>query len=153
MDEFDLKLLRMVQHNNRLTAEELGEKVGLSASACQRRLATLRKIGTIERDISVVSPEAVGRQLTMIVEVTLERERADIIDEFKKSMIAAAEVMQCYYVTGDADFILVVTARDMHHYAAFTKQFFFANLNIRRFHTILVMDRVKVGLYVPIEMD
>lgn len=153
MDEFDLKLLRLVQHNNRLTAEELNGRVGLSASACQRRLAKLRRKGIIERDIAVVSAEAVGRQLTMIVEVSLERDRADIVDEFKRLMIDTEEVMQCYYVTGDVDFILVVTARDMPHYEAFTKEFFFPNRNIRRFNTLVVMDRVKVGLYVPIEID
>lgn len=151
VDGFDVKLLRLVQRNNRLTAEELSEKVGLSASACHRRLKRLRDKGVIEADIAVVSPEAVGRQLTMIVEVTLERERPDIMDEFKRSMLAKPEVMQCYYVTGDTDFFLILTARDMRHYEQFTKQFFFDNPNIRRFHTSVVMDRVKFGLYVPIE--
>ena len=153
LDEFDLRLLRLVQRNNRLTHEELGGAVGLSPSACQRRLAKLRQRGIIEADIAVIAPEAVGRQLTMIVDVTLERERPDIMDEFKRSMLATPEVMQCYYVTGDADFILVLTARDMGHYEAFTKQFFFANPNIRRFQTRVVMDRVKTGLFVPIDTD
>ena len=76
LDEFDIKLLRFVQHNNRLTADELSGRVGLSPSACQRRLAKLRRSGVIERDIAVVSPIAVGRQLTMVVQVTLERTRA-----------------------------------------------------------------------------
>jgi len=152
LDEFDIKLLRFVQHNNRLTADELSDRVGLSPSACQRRLAKLRRSGVIERDIAVVSPIAVGRQLTMVVQVTLERERPDIMDEFKRSMIATPEVMQCYYVTGDVDFILILTARDMPHYEAFTKQFFFANPDVRRFHTMVVMDRVKTSLSVPIEI-
>lgn len=153
LDAFDVKLLKIVQYDNRLTAEALSERVGLSPSACQRRLRRLREEGVIEADISVISPETVGRQLTMIVEVTLERERPDIMDEFKRSMIATPEVMQCYYVTGDIDFILILTARDMRHYEQFTKQFFFDNPNIRRFHTLVVMDRVKTGLYVPIATD
>lgn len=151
VDAFDLKLLRLVQANNRLTAEDLSKQVGLSPSACQRRLKRLRKEKVIEADISVISPEAVGRHLTMIVEVTLERERPDIMDEFKRSMRATPEVMQCYYVTGEVDFILVLTARDMRHYEQFTKKFFFDNPNIRRFHTMVVMDRVKLGMQVPIE--
>lgn len=151
VDAFDLKLLRLVQANNRLTAEDLSGQVGLSPSACQRRLKRLRKEKVIEADISVISPEAVGRHLTMIVEVTLERERPDIMDEFKRSMRATPEVMQCYYVTGEVDFILVLTARDMRHYEQFTKKFFFDNPNIRRFHTMVVMDRVKLGMQVPIE--
>lgn len=152
-DAFDVKLLKIVQYDNRLTAEALSERVGLSPSACQRRLKRLRDEGVIEADISVISPEAVGRQLTMIVEVTLERERPDIMDEFKRSMIATPEVMQCYYVTGDTDFILILTARDMKHYEQFTKRFFFDNPNIRRFHTLVVMDRVKTGLYVPVAAE
>jgi len=150
MDEFDATLLDLVQDNCRLTAEELSRQVGLSPSACQRRLNKLRDEGVIERDISVVSPVAVGRQLTMVVEVTLEREHPNIMNDFKRSMAATPEVMQCYYVTGEVDFILVLTARDMRHYEEFTQRFFFENPNIRRFHTMVVMDTVKRGLHVPI---
>lgn len=153
LDDFDFRLLRLVQRNNRLTNDELGEAVGLSPSACQRRLAKMREHGVIEEDIAVVSPAAVGRQLTMIVDVTLERERPDMMDQFKRAMLATPEVMQCYYVTGDTDFILILTARDMRHYEEFTKQFFFANPNIRRFQTRVVMDRVKAGLFVPIDNE
>ena len=150
LDSFDAKLLNAIQQNNRLTADELSRQVGLSPSSCQRRIARLRELGVIEADISVVSPEAVGRQLTMVVEVTLEREHPNIMNEFKRSMAATAEVMQCYYVTGEVDFILVLTARDMRHYEEFTQRFFFDNPNIRRFHTMVVMDTVKRGLKVPI---
>lgn len=151
MDEFDAAILNQVQQNSRLTAEQLSGRVGLSPSACQRRLTKLRETGTIEREISVVAPETVGRQLMMVVEVTLEREHPNMMAEFKRSMKATAEVMQCYYVTGEVDFILLLTARDMQHYERFTQQFFFDNPNIRRFHTMVVMDRVKHGLAVPID--
>jgi Lrp/AsnC family transcriptional regulator, leucine-responsive regulatory protein len=151
LDAFDHHLLKVVQQDNRISADALSAKVGLSPSACLRRLKRLRREKVIEADIAVVSPEAIGRTLTMIVEVTLERERPDIMDEFKRSMRATPEVMQCYYVTGDIDFILVVTARDMRHYEEFTNRFFFTNPNVRRFHTSVVMDRVKVGLSVPTE--
>lgn len=151
LDSFDLKLLDAVQENNRITAEQLADKARLSPSTCLRRLARLRDKGVIEADIAVVSPDRVGRTLTMVVQVTLERERVDIVDEFKKSMRATPEVMQCYYVTGDVDFILIVTAREMAQYEEFTQRFFFDNPNIRRFHTMVVMDRVKVGLFVPLD--
>jgi len=150
IDSFDARLLRAVQVNNRLTAEELAVVAGLSPSACLRRLKRLRDAGIIESDVSVIAPEAVGRGLTMVVEVTLERERPEIIDEFKRLMRATPEVMQCYYVTGEVDFVLVITARDMRRYEEFTKQFFFSNINVRRFHTMVVMDRVKIGYTLPI---
>ncbi len=150
LDGFDVKLLNLMQRNNRLTAEELSTQAGLSPSSCQRRIARLRREGVIAADISVVSPKAVGRHLTMVVEVTLERENPDLISAFKRSMAQTEEVMQCYYVTGNADFILIITARDMPHYEEFTQRFFFENPNIRRFDTMVVMDAVKRGLHVPI---
>lgn len=150
LDAFDLKLLDLVQEDNRISADQLSARVGLSPSACLRRLRRLREERIIEADISVISPEAVGRTLTMVVEVTLERERPDILDDFKRSMRQTPEVMQCYYVTGETDFILIVTARDMRQYEAFTKTFFFENPHVRRFHTSVVMDRVKTGLKVPL---
>lgn len=151
MDKFDAAILTAVQDNNRLTAEQLSDCVGLSPAACQKRLKKLRDNGTIARDISVLAPEAVARGLTMIVEVTLERERAELIDQFKKTMLSAPEVMQCYYVTGSADFILVLTAKDMKDYEDFTRRYFFQQSNVSRFRTNVVMDRVKVGLAVPVE--
>lgn len=151
MDKFDAAILNAVQDDNRLTAEQLSGRVGLSPAACQKRLKKLRDNGTIARDISVLAPEAVARGLTMIVEVTLERERAELIDQFKKTMLAAPEVMQCYYVTGSADFILVLTAKDMKDYEDFTRRYFFHQSNVSRFRTNVVMDRVKVGLAIPVE--
>jgi Lrp/AsnC family leucine-responsive transcriptional regulator len=150
LDSFDIKLLDLMQVNTRRTAEELSAEVGLSPSACLRRLNRLRESGVIEAEVAVISPAAVGQRLTMIVEVSLERERPDIMSDFKKAMRATPEVVQCYYVTGETDFILIVTVGSMSDYEVFTNNFFFNNKNIRRFSTLVVMDRVKVGLAVPI---
>ena len=101
----------------------------------------------------MLSPKAIGRNLMMVVGVTLEREHPEIIETFKKSMQAMPEVMQCFYVTGDPDFILVLTAKSMEHYEDFTQRFFFENPHIKRFQTSVVMDRVKVGLSVPVDPE
>lgn len=151
MDDFDAKLLNLVQHDNRLTAEKLSTLVGLSATACQKRLKKLRDNGVIARDIAIVSPEAVGQRLTLIVEVSVEREHAEFLDQFKRTMLKCPEVMQCYYVTGNSDFIVIMTAKDMKDYEEFTRQYFFQNSNIQRFRTNVVMDSVKVTLSVPVE--
>ncbi len=151
LDRADAALLEAVQRNNRLTSEELAALVNLSPTACQRRLKRLRAEGVIESDVAIVSPKAVGRPVSMIVMVSLERERADIVDRFKRSIRAAREVMLGYYVTGDADFILVVTAQDMESYEAFTRRFFYENPDIKGFKTMVVMDRVKASFALPIE--
>lgn len=151
MDEFDARILNLMQENSRLTAEKLSGLVGLSPAACQKRLKKLRTDGVIAQEIAVLAPEAVGRKLTMIVDVTMEREHPDVLDRFKRTMLATPEVMQCYYVTGDADFIIILTVADMKEYEEFTRRFFFQNSNIQRFQTNVVMDAVKQGFKVPVE--
>lgn len=153
MDRLDYRLLNAIQNNNRLTSDALGEIVGLSATACQRRLKRLREAGIIESDISVISPTAVGRPLIMIVHVTLERERADIVDRFKAAIRKTPEILSGYYVTGEADFILIVSARDMAEYESFTRDFFYENRDIRGFKTTVVMDRVKTSFALPLHLD
>lgn len=152
LDRIDIGILQAVQHNNRLTSEELGERVGLSATACQRRLKRLRAEGVIEADISVVAPKAVGRPVSMLVLVSLERERADIVDKFKAAIRSTQEVMIGFYVTGDADFVLLITAKDMEDYEKFTRRFFYENHDIKGFKTMVVMDRVKASFALPIDL-
>ncbi|WP_367393999.1 Lrp/AsnC family transcriptional regulator [Pseudomonas sp. X4] len=151
LDRIDVRILSAVQVNNRLTSDEIGELAGLSPTACQRRLKRLRAEGVIEGDVSIVSPKAVGRHVTMLVLVTLERERTDIIDKFKQAIRNTPEVMSGFYVTGDADFVIVVTCKNMEDYENFTRRFFYENCDIKSFKTMVVMDRVKAGFTIPIE--
>ncbi|GAA0681681.1 Lrp/AsnC family transcriptional regulator [Marinobacterium maritimum] len=151
LDSFDRKILKIMQTSNRTTSDQIAEHVGLSPAAVQRRVKRMREQQIISADVSVVNAKALGRNMTLIVQVSLERERADLIDLFKKEMKKREEVQQCYYVTGSADFMLVVTAFDMEEYEQFTREAFFDNTNVRSFQTHVVMDPVKVGLTVPVD--
>ena len=150
IDAIDRKILHHVQRDNLLTSARLSELVGLSQTSVQRRLARLRATKAIEADIAVVSPEAVGRPLTMLIAVELARERSDIIDRFKRAVRERAEVMSAYYVTGETDFMLIVSAKDMQDYEAFTRDFFYNNPDIKGFKTTLVMDRIKASFTLPV---
>ncbi|MCG7573826.1 Lrp/AsnC family transcriptional regulator [Phaeobacter sp. CNT1-3] len=146
MDSKDLDILRLMQRNARLTAEAISQDVGLSPPAVQKRLKKLRETGAIEREIAVLSPSKLGRDMTIIVEVILERESRAHLDEFKRKMRDAPCVQQCYYTTGEADFLLILTLQDIKEYEAFTQAHFFDESNISRFKTAVVMDRVKASL-------
>ena len=150
LDEFDREILRRLQIDARATGEAIGAAVFLSAAAVQRRIKRLRQIGVISGEVAVVDPLAVGQAMSFVVAVELERERADVLEAFRKTVRADPNVQQCYYVTGAADFILVVTTRDMADFEAFTRRVLFDNPNIRRFTTSVVMSRDKVGLTVPV---
>lgn len=146
MDDKDLQILKLIQSNARLTADALSVEVGLSPPAIQKRLRKLRDTGIIENEIAVLSPEKLGREMTVIVQVVLERENRMYLDMFKRTMRKAPAVQQCYYTTGEADFVLVVVVRSIKEYEEFTQEFFFDQSNVARFTSSVVMDRVKVSL-------
>jgi Lrp/AsnC family leucine-responsive transcriptional regulator len=150
MDDHDLRILRILQHDGRATMEAIAARVGLSPASVQRRIKRLRVTGAIEKEIAVVAPEAVDLPVTVIVNVELEREQLDLLEQFKRDMRKLPEVQQCYYVTGATDFVLVVIARNMREYEKFTHRAFFSNPNVRNFLTHVVMDRVKAGLSLPL---
>lgn len=145
LDEFDKKLLRLLQQNNRLTTEELSNEVNLSQSAVQRRITKLRNEKIIEADVSIVSPAAAGIGITCVVDVILQEGNSKAIDLFKTEMLTCSEVSLCYYVTGTYDFVLIVNIRDMNHYEEFQKHKLMDNPYLKHFYTHVVMDKVKVG--------
>lgn len=150
IDEFDKKILNHLQENNRITAEELGSIINLSTSAVQRRLKRLRQNKIIEADISIISPMVVGLGITCIVDVTLHLGSSEVIDNYKELMSSCKEVMQCYYVTGTYDFVVIMVARDMKHYENLSKKYFMDNPSVKQFYTHVVMDKVKSGFRVNI---
>ncbi|MGY4408252.1 Lrp/AsnC family transcriptional regulator [Bradyrhizobium sp. USDA 3315] len=151
-DRIDARILEIVQKNNRLTSDVIGEMAGLSATACQRRLKRLRSDGLIEGDVSIVSPKAVGRPIQMLVFVNLDRDSPDIMQRFKKAIKSSPEIVSGCSVTGEPDFLLYVTARSMEDYDQFTQRFFYQNSDIKSFKTMVILDRVKAGFAVPIEV-
>jgi Lrp/AsnC family leucine-responsive transcriptional regulator len=150
LDEYDKKLLRVLQLNNKTTADELGELVGLSTSAVQRRIKRLRENKVIEADISVISQAASGMGITCIVDVILKEGDSKSLEQFKTSMKKCAAVMQCYFVTGTYDFVLIVNTIDMKAYEEFSKKWLMDNANVKHFYTHVVMDKIKSGYSIPI---
>lgn len=146
MDKKDFEILKSMQTNVRLTAEALGYEIGLSPAAVQKRIKKLRETGVIENEIAVLSPSKLGREMTVIVQVMLERESRMHLDAFKRRMRNAPEVQQCYYATGASDLILVVIVKDIKEYEEFTQEYFFDESNVSKFTSSVVMDRVKVSL-------
>jgi len=150
LDRFDLAIIGILQKDNTTPQRVIGEAVNLSAPAVQRRIKRLEEAGVIQAHVAVIDPATVGHPITIFVEVEMESERADLIDTAKREFTAAPEVQQCYYVTGEADFILIMLVPTMAAYETVTRRLFFGNNNVKRFRTFVAMDRVKVGLAVPI---
>lgn len=151
LDAYDKKILRLLQQDNKMSQRSLAEQVNLSASAVNRRIANLEALGVIMRNTSIVDPIKLGRSITIIVEVKIEKDRLDLIDEDKKRFSNCPQVQQVYYVTGDFDFLLVMNVRDMGEYEQLSRELFFKPENIKGFKTIIVMQNAKQNLDVIID--
>ncbi|MBB5054623.1 DNA-binding Lrp family transcriptional regulator [Afipia massiliensis] len=150
LDDFDLAILDQLQINNRTSLQEIGQSVNLSAAAVQRRVRRMEDARVIQSNAAIVDPASVGRPITIIVEVQVDSEHADLMDSARSEFAAAPEVQQCYYVTGAADFILVLTVSTMEEYEQLSRRLFLENKNVRHFNTFVAMNRVKAGLRVPL---
>jgi len=151
LDASDRAILKQLQKSTQVNLEQLAHLSDLSVPSVQRRLRRLRERRIIEGEVAILNPKAVGQSMTFIVMVELERERLDQLDAFRRKARTEPQVQQCYYVTGEADFVLICLARDMEDFEALTHRLFFENTNVRRFRTSVVMERSKVGLGVPID--
>lgn len=150
IDQTDKLLLTLLQKNALTSTEQLGSEVGLSATAAKRRVNKLRKNGVITKDVSMVDPESVGFDIFSLVFVNLERDRRDIVHNFKKAITQNPRIISGFYTTGEADFVLLVASRSLADYESFTQDFFWENPNIKNFKTMVVLDKVKCGFELPI---
>lgn len=151
LDNCDLRLLELIQEDSRISQSDLGDQVHLSAAAVNRRLKRMKTAGVICSFGAVLSGAALGHPLTIIAEVETESERIDLLDAMKATFAACRQVQQCYYVTGEWDFILIFTVKDMAQYTALTRQLFFKSNNVKRFRTLVAMDTIKAGVQIPVE--
>lgn len=150
LDRADRAILAILQRDNLTPQREIGAAVHLSAPAVQRRIKRMTEDGVIAANVAVLDPERVGRPITVFVEVEVISETAEQIAAAKAAFLAAPEVQQCYYVTGDADFVLVVIVPGMAEYEALTRRLFFGANNVKRFKSFVAMERVKAGLAAPL---
>lgn len=151
LDNFDRRILTLLQKDSRIPQRDISEAVHLSASAVNRRIAAMEAAGVITKNVAVVDTAKVGKPITIIVDVSIENERLDLLDAVKRRFVASPAVQQVYYVTGESDFVLVLTVADMAEYQQLTRELFFAESNIKSFRTMVAMERSKVSLAVNLE--
>jgi DNA-binding Lrp family transcriptional regulator len=151
LDGLDRKILALVQQDARRAAEAIGAEIGLSASAVQRRIARLREEAVITAEVAIVDPKSVGRSLTLIVDIEVERERPELMAVLKRWIAGEPAIQEAWYVTGDGDFVLVVTARDVEDYDALMQKLVTENSNVRRFRTRVALGTLKRGCTVPVD--
>ncbi len=151
LDAIDRKILTLLQEDNQITNQDLASRVGISPPPCHRRVSRLREEGIIQRDVSLIDPVKVGRSMIVFASITLERQREDLLENFERKMTRCPEVMQCYFVSGDADYLVVVSVAGMDHYNEFARRVFANEPNIRMFRSSFCLSRVKYDTKIPVE--
>lgn len=116
LDKLDRELLRLLQADGRLTNAELAQRIGLSPSACFRRLQRLEQAGVIAGYAALLDGEAIGRPTTVFIEVTLDSQGNAALDAFERAVAACPDVLECHLMSGDFDYLLRVAVADMRDY-------------------------------------
>ena len=116
LDRIDRSILSALQENARMANAALAERVGLSQSACLRRVRQLEEQGVIEAYQAVISNRAIGQTITAIIQITLLGQSQDYIDEFERAIKRCPYVVACFLMSGASDYVVRVNARDMEHF-------------------------------------
>lgn len=143
LDALDRRILENLQEDAGLTNQDLADKVGLSPSACLKRVKRLRESGVIDRVVAILNPAAIAASLYMVVEIVMKEDNKKLFLRFEQRVAKAPEVKQCYQVTGECDFILVVSVPDLDAYDLFCDEVLYADSNMRKFRTMLSRKRSK----------
>jgi len=142
-DEFDIKILRALQANARITNAELAEEIGLSPSPCLRRVRRLEEAGLIRGYTAMVSPATFGWTMIAIATIRLGRQNEDEIVMFEEAVRGWDEVLECHLVTGSRDYVLKVAAKDLVEYEGFIKQKIARLKCVASIETSFVMNTIK----------
>lgn len=119
LDAIDCSILNALQEDARISNVDLSEKVNLSPSPCLRRVRRLESEGTIRSYVTLLDPAEVGLPVSVFVQVSLERQVDDALENFEREIVARPEVMECYLMTGDSDYLLRVVAPDLESFQRF----------------------------------
>lgn len=119
LDSIDRRILAALQDDAAISNVELAERVGLSPSPCLRRVRALERDGVIRRRVTLLDPAAVGLPVSVFVQVTLERQVEHALETFEQAVLGWPEVLECYLMTGDSDYLLRVVVPDLESYQRF----------------------------------
>lgn len=143
LDATDLRLLDLLQQDASLTNQALAEAAHVSPATCMRRVRRLEELGAIEKRVAILSPERLGAGLTVITELTLDRQGAEHLAAFEQRIAADAAVQQCYQVSPGPDFVLILQVADMPAYHALVQRLFTQDANVRNVKSFFSVHRAK----------
>ncbi|WP_394850018.1 Lrp/AsnC family transcriptional regulator [Pendulispora brunnea] len=150
LDSTDVRILEVLQREGRITNAELAERVSISASPCLRRLQRLESEGVITGYRAQLDPRAIGLGLQAIVRVQLEKHGTAIIERFVARVNTWDEVVACYALTGDMDYLLHVCVTDLEHFSRFLLDKLLNDAGVADANSSFVLRTVKEARALPL---
>ena len=150
LDQTGRELLRLVQADGERTLHELGDAVGLSGPAVQRRLRRYRELGLIRGTTTLLDGSRLGGYLTVLNLATLDRDSGPAVARLRARLLAHPNVQQCYELAGNFDLATILVVPDMEVYREVIDELFGRDRNVRRFATHVTLDTIKAALTIPL---
>ena len=151
LDAINLEILRQLQQDARLTNSELARRVQLSSPGLQKRLQKLEESGLIDRYVALINREKLGFDLLCFIQVNLKRHDVQEVENFRQAVQEMPEVMECYHLTGETDYLLKVALRNRKHLEQFLLKTLTPVPGVDKIRTSLVLNDVKVSTELPID--
>lgn len=153
LDAIDRKIVAALQKDGRMSVQELAERVGLSASPCARRIRLLEEAGVITGYVAVVDQAMVGLSISVFASVKLERQREEELDRFSAAVTGWPEVVDCYLMTGQRDYLLRIVVPDLASYERFLKDKLTRLKGVSAIESSFALGQIKRSNVLPIEID
>ncbi len=150
LDRIAWRILDRLQRDARISNADLAREVGLSPSPCLRRVRELEQSGVIKDYVTLLEPAEVGLPISVFVQVTLERQVERALETFEHAMLDRAEVMECYLMTGDADYLLRVAVADVEAYETFLKEHLTRVPGVSGIKSSFALNQVKYRTALPL---
>jgi len=151
LDRIDRRILEHLQDDGRLSNQELAARVALSPSPCLRRVRALERAGVIRRYAALLEPLQVGLGLLAYVTVKLEKRGKMPVDQFTRAVQSWPEVIACFSMTGDMDYLMRVQVEDLEHYSRFVMDKLLKQPGVIDIRTNFVLERIKETTALPLE--
>ncbi|MFT5134219.1 MAG: Lrp/AsnC family transcriptional regulator [Gammaproteobacteria bacterium] len=147
----DKKILQLLQDNASLSTAEIAEKVGLSQSPCWRRISRMEQAGIIKKRVAVLDHAKLGMEVVVFVNVSLTTHGRQNLVAFEKEITKFPEVLECYTVTGQMDYLLKIITKDIQHYESFIRNKLMTLPMIREMHSTIAITEIKDTTALPLE--
>jgi Lrp/AsnC family transcriptional regulator len=151
LDRFDRKILRLLQTDCSLPVSEIAKRVGLSTSPCWRRINRLEQAGAIRRKVAVLDHTRLGMTVTVFVHVRLSQHGRRNLEEFERAVRELPEVLECYTVTGEMDYMLKIVTKDIQHFESFLRNHLMTMPVVRETHSTVAVTEIKDTTELPLD--